>query len=173
FSQLMITSSNGFTYYTYEYQNLISGSTSGAELGTQSQIAHCWRLNVNYSFLNSDFAANGPTSNISDSGSVQTYEDSSPKHMVTVQSMFNLPEKFHLDQTYRFITALPAQKVSAYQTMDVRLERALARNLSLELVGQNLFQHVHGEWGTGDPTQPVVGVYRTGYVRLAVHSGQP
>ena len=172
FSPLIITSSNGITYYTYEYQNLISGSASGAEVATQSQIVRYWRLNVNYSFLNSDFAASGPTSNISDSGSVQTYEGSSPKHMVAVQSMFDLPSKFHFDQTYRFITALPAQKVPAYQTMDVRLDRTLGRNLSLEVVGQNLFQHVHDEWGTGDPTQPLVGIYRTGYVRLAVHSGR-
>lgn len=170
FSPLMITSSGGIVYYTYQYENAISGSTSGVELGTQTQLARWWRLNTNYSFLNANFTANGPTSNISDSGSVQTYDGSSPKHMVTVHSMFDLPGHIHFDPFYRYISDLPAQKVPAYQTMDVHVEKALGRDFSLELVGQNLFQNQHYEWGTGDPTQPLVGIYRAGYVRLSFHS---
>ena len=123
FSPLMITASGGYVYYTYQYQNLISGSTGGLELGTQTQFARWWRLNTNYSFLNSDFSASGPTSSISDTGSVQTYDGSSPKHMVTVQSLFNLPGQIEFDPFYRFISALPAQKVPAYQTMDVHFRK--------------------------------------------------
>ena len=171
FSPLMITTADGFIYYTYQYQNLISGSTSGIELATQSQIASWWRLNTNYSFVSSDFTASGPTSNISTSGSVQTDDGSSPRHMVTVQSMFNLPAGIHFDQMYRFVTALPAQKVPAYQSMDLHLSKSMGRDVTLELVGQNLFQNIHYEWGTGDPTQPLVGIYRAGYVRVVFHSG--
>jgi hypothetical protein len=127
---------------------------------------------LNYSFLNSDFTASGPTSNISDSGSVLTYDGSSPKHMLTLQSIFDLPGGFQFDPTYRFISALPAQKVPAYQTADVHIQRALGRNFDFEIVGQNLFQNVHYEWGTGDPNQPLVGMYRAGYVRLTFHSGR-
>jgi iron complex outermembrane receptor protein len=172
FSPAMVTSSGGLTYITFQYQNLISGSTSGAELATESQIARWWRLDLNYSFLNSDFTASGPTSNISDSGSVLTYDGSSPKHMLTLQSIFDLPGGFQFDPTYRFISALPAQKVPAYQTADVHIQRALGRNFDFEIVGQNLFQNVHYEWGTGDPNQPLVGMYRAGYVRLTFHSGR-
>lgn len=172
FSPLMISTSGGYTYYTYQYQNLISGSTSGAELATEAEITRWWRLDTNYSFLSSDFTANGPTSNISSSGSVQTYDGSSPRHMVTVQSMFNLPGRIELDPFYRVISALPAQKVPAYQTMDVHFQKALGRDFALELVGQDLFQKEHYEWGTGDPTQPLVGIYRAGYVRLVFHSGK-
>lgn len=170
FSPLMITTSGGFTYFTYQYQNLISGSTSGVELSTEAQIARWWRLDTNYSFLSPDFSANGPTSNISDSGSVQTYEGSSPRHQVTVQSMFNLPAQIQFDPMYRFISALPAQKVPAYQTMDVHFQKALGRDFALEVVGQNLFEKQHYEWGTGDPGQPLVGIYRAGYVRIVFHS---
>ena len=140
FSPLMIAASGGYVYYTYQYQNLISGSTGGLELGTQTQLARWWRLNTNYSFLNSDFSASGPTSSISDTGSVQTYDGSSPKHMVTVQSPFNLPGQIEFDPFYRFISTLPAQKVPAYQTMDVHFRKEMGRGFALELVGQNLFQ---------------------------------
>jgi iron complex outermembrane receptor protein len=170
FSVPAVSSSGGLTSITVQYQNQISGSTSGGELATDAQIANWWHLNANYSFLSSDFAANGPTADISSTGSVRTYDGSSPKHMLMVQSMFDLPGHIQFDPMYRFISALPAQKVPAYQTMDVHLEKQLGRNVAFELVGQNLFQNRHYEWGTGDPTQPLVGIYRAGYVRLIFHS---
>jgi hypothetical protein len=37
-------------------------------------------------------------------------------------------------------------------------------------VGQNLFQPHHYEWGTGDPNQPDVGIYRAAYVRLSFNA---
>ena len=170
FSPVMVTHSGGLTYLTYQYQNLISGSTSGIELATQSQIASWWRLNVNYSLLSPSFKAKGPTSDISDSGSVRTYDGSSPRHMVTVHSLFDLPGHLQFDPLYRFISALPAQKVNAYQTMDAHIEKALGHHFAVEFVGQNLFQNHHAEWGTGDPNQPVVGIYRAAYGRLVFHS---
>ena len=167
FSGPMVSASGGNTYVTIQYQNQIDGSTSGFEIAPQLAIAAWWRLNTTYSFLNSDFQAFGPTSDISSTGSVNTYDKSSPKHTVTVQSKLDLPLRFQFDQTYRFVSALPAQKVEAYQTMDVRLARPLGRNVSIEVVGQNLLQPHHIEWGTGDPTQPLVGIYRAAYVQLS------
>ena len=88
--------------------------------------------------------------------------------MVTIQSRLDMPVRFEFDQFYRYVSDLPAQKVKAYQTMDLRLGRPLGPELSFEVVGQNLFQHVHDEWGTGDPSQPVVGMYRAAYVQLSL-----
>ena len=170
FTAPAVSTSGGLTYIVMNYANQIAGSTSGLELATESQMAPWWRLNANYSYQNSDFGALGATANISSTGSVQTYDGSSPKHQVTAQSMFDLPGRIEFDQVYRFITGLPAQKVPAYQTVDLHLQKALGRNFAVELVGQNLFQNVHYEWGTGDPTQPLVGIYRAGYVRLVFHS---
>lgn len=170
FSAPTIVTSGGLTSITYQYENQISGSTSGGELATEADVTRWLKLNVNYSFLSSDFTANGPTADISSSGSVRTYDESSPKHMIVMQSMFDLPGRIEFDTMYRFISALPAQKVPAYQTMDVHVEKQLGRKVALELVGQNLLQNRHYEWGTGDPNQPLVGIYRAGYVRLAFHS---
>jgi iron complex outermembrane receptor protein len=170
FSAPAITSSGGTTYVTYQYQNQIAGHTSGFEVSPQIAIAPWWRINSSYSLLSANFQAVGATSNISDTGSVATYEGSSPKHSVIAESKIDLPARFQFDQTYRFSSHLPAQKVEAYQTMDLRLSRSLGRNLSLQAVGQNLFQPHHYEWGTGDPTQPLVGIYRAAYVKLTFFS---
>jgi iron complex outermembrane receptor protein len=170
FSAPMLSTTGGDTYITIEYQNEIGGTTSGFEIAPQAAVTSWWRLNTSYSYLDSDFHANGPTSDISGTGSVSTYEKSSPKHTVVVQSIMNLPGKFEFDPLYRFVSALAAQKVSSYQTMDVRAGRALGKNFRLEVVGQNLFQPHHYEWGTGDPTQPPVGIARAAYVQLSFFS---
>jgi len=167
FSAPMVSSSTGITYLTIQYQNQIGGSTSGFEIASQFTIRNWWRLNGSYSFLNSEFDAFGPTSNISDTGSVSTYDHSTPKHLVNVQSEIDIPGQFRFDQMYRYASVLPAQKVPAYQTMDLRLARKLGRNFAIEAVGQNLFQPHHYEWGTGDPSQPLVGIYRAAYVKLS------
>jgi iron complex outermembrane receptor protein len=172
FSPYIITASGGVTYFTIQYTNQISGSGSGFEIAPQLAILSAWRLNLAYSYLNSDFAAAGATSNPSDTGSVSTYDGSSPKHQVVLQSMIDLPCQFHFDQTYRFISALPAQKVPAYQTADLHLSRSLGANFLIEGVGQNLFQPHHLEWGTGDPNQPPVGIERAGYVRISFHAAK-
>jgi iron complex outermembrane receptor protein len=167
FSAPMVSTANGVTDITIEYENQISGSTAGIEVAPHFDLTPWWRVNLSYSYLNSNFQAAGATSDISASGSVNTYEKSSPKHDLVIQSKIDLPAQFKFDQVYRFISALPAQKVQAYQTMDLRLGRSLGRDLSFQVVGQNLFQNVHDEWGTGDPNQPVIGIYRAAYVKLS------
>lgn len=173
FSPAMIARSGGTTSITIQYQNAISGSTSGFEITPQVSLAQWWRMNLSYSYVNSDFSAAGATSDISSTGSVNTYERSSPKHLISLQSKIDLPARFQFDQTYRYVSALPAQKVAAYQTMDARLARSFGPHVSLELVGQNLFQRWHNEWGTGDLTQPAVGIYRAAYARLVFSSASP
>ncbi len=172
FGPEVASTSGGTTTVAIQYTNQISGSASGFEIAPQIAIASFWRLNLAYSYLNSDFAAAGATSNISSTGSVSTYDKSSPKHQVELQSMIDLPCKFKFDQTYRFISALPAQKVRAYQTADLHLSRPLGSNFEIEGVGQNLFQPHHYEWGTGDLSQPLVGIERAGYVRLSFHASK-
>jgi iron complex outermembrane recepter protein len=170
FSAATVSSSGGNTYITIQYQNEIAGHTSGFEFAPQFTVAPWWRLNTSYSYVSGNFGANGATSDISSTGSVSTYEGSTPRHIVSVQSKMDLPGHLHFDEMYRFVTRLPAQKVEAYQTMDVSFGAPLGRDVSIKLVGQNLFQPHHVEWGTGDPTQTPVGVSRAAYVQISFQS---
>lgn len=165
-----IPAAPGVTDVTIQYENRISGSTSGFEIAPQISILPRWRLNVGYSFLSSVFSVAGAASDISSSGSVNTYEHSTPKHMVFAQSIIDLPLGISFDQSFRFSSALPAQKVPSYETMDLHLAKKLGSRLMLEVVGQNLFQPRHVEWGTGDPTQPDVGIERAAYASLIFRS---
>jgi iron complex outermembrane receptor protein len=171
FSAPTVTTSAGVTTISIQYQNQIAGHTTGFEFAPQVTIAPWWRANLNYSYVSGNFGANGPTSDISSTGSVNTYEKSTPRHIVFLQSKMDLPWQFEFDQLYRFVSDLPAQKVNAYQTMDLVVGRPLGRNVFLKVVGQNLFQPHHKEWGTGDPTQPVVGINRGMYVQVSFKAG--
>lgn len=167
FSALTPSVSGGNTYLTIQYQNQIAGHTTGFEFAPRLKIASWWRVNSSYAFVSSTFSANGPTSNISSTGSVSTYENSTPRHGVFVESKMDIPFHIQFDQFYRYASGLPAQKVKGYQTMDLHASRPLGRGVLVEVVGQNLFQPHHAEWGTGDPTQPVVGIYRAAYIRVS------
>ena len=171
FSAPAVSSSGGTTYITIQYQNQIAGHTTGFEFAPQLTIASWWHANLNYSYVSGNFGANGATSDISSTGSVNTYEKSTPRHIVFLQSKMDLPWLFQFDQLYRFVSDLPAQKVNAYQTMDLVVGRPLGRDVFLKVVGQNLFQPHHNEWGTGDPTQPVVGINRGMYVQVSFKTG--
>ncbi len=96
---------------------------------------------------------------------LSTYEGSSPRHLVSFQSFFNLPKHFEFDQTYRYASALPAQVVGAYSTVDVRLGWHVGESVDFSVVGQNLLQHSHQEFG-GDPG-PLVGIKRSIYGKIA------
>jgi iron complex outermembrane receptor protein len=167
FSALTPSVSAGNTYLTIQYQNQIAGHTAGFEFAPRFSIASWWRVSSGYSFVSSTFSADGPTSDISSTGSVNTYEKSTPRHSIFIESKINLPFRVQFDQFYRFNSQLPAQKVGAYQTMDLHAARPLGRDFLVQIVGQNLVQAHHAEWGTGDPTQPVVGIFRAAYIQIS------
>jgi hypothetical protein len=123
--------------------------------------ASWWELKASYSYLEVNMenrqGSNDPTS-------VAGYEGSSPRHQGTIQSLLNLPKKFELDQTYRYVSALSAFKVKSYGTADARLGWHFARQMELSVVGQNLLQPHHSEFG-GD-AGGLVGIKRSVYVQL-------
>jgi iron complex outermembrane recepter protein len=152
---------------TIFYENAIAGTTNGIEIAPDWKPKPWWDLYGSYSYAGINFHANAPGSNISSTGSVSTYEGSSPHHQVKIQSNIDLGKRFQFDQTYFYVSALPAQKVPAYQTMNAQLNWKFEKAWSLSLVGQNLFQPYHFEWGTGDPTEALIGIRRAAYIKLS------
>jgi hypothetical protein len=75
--------------------------------------------------------------------------------------MFTLPQHVEIDAMYRYISALPAQSVAAYQTMDGHIGWNFSRHFSVAAAGQNLFQPYHYEWSSS--SGPPVGIRRAAY----------
>jgi len=143
------------------YANVIEGSTVGTEIAPNWKITRWWQVRGSYSYLHMDLK---DKPGFTDTGNIlKSYLGSSPSSMVSFQSLFNLPMHFELDETFRYSSKLPAQGVSAYSTADVRLgwhvELVEGQGLDFSVIGQNLLQPAHAEFG-GDPG-PLVGIKRS------------
>ncbi|MGH9727869.1 MAG: TonB-dependent receptor plug domain-containing protein [Candidatus Acidiferrales bacterium] len=141
--------------------NGIEGETNGFELAPDWKPTSWWELKPSYSFL-SMALRDKPSSN--DPTSVAGYKGSSPRHEVNIQSLVNLPKRQEFDQTFRFVSGLPAQSVASYTTANARFGWHIAQQLELSVVGQNLMQPHHAEFG-GDPGG-LVEIKRSVYAKL-------
>ncbi|MGA7218323.1 MAG: TonB-dependent receptor plug domain-containing protein [Candidatus Sulfotelmatobacter sp.] len=147
------------------FRNGLLGDTSGIEIGPDWKPTQWWRLEGSYSYLHMALR-NAPGS--LDSFTAVSTEGSSPAHEVMIQSFLELPRSFALNQTYRYVSALPAQGVASYWTGNVQLGWHSPRGIGLSLVGQNLLQPHHAEFG-GDPG-PLVGNKRGIYAQITWRS---
>ena len=144
------------------YANIIEGDTVGAEIAPDWKITHWWQVRGSYSYLEMDLRDKPGFTDVGNF--LGPYEGSSPHNLVNVQSLFNLPKHFELDETYRYSSALPAQAVGAYSTADVRLGWHRGEGLDFSVIGQNLLQPSHAEFG-GNPG-PLVGIKRSIYGKI-------
>ena len=143
------------------FGNGLYGSTSGFEIAPDWRPVTWWRLDGSYSYLHMDLKARAGSTDIS---TAQSTEGSSPHHQVVAQSSLDLPGRLEFSQTYRYVSDLPTQLVASYGTADVRLSWHRIPHFELSLVGQNLLQPHHAEYG-GDPIT-LVGIKRNVYVSI-------
>jgi iron complex outermembrane receptor protein len=87
----------------------------------------------------------------------QSIEGSTPQNQVALSSFVDLPGNLQLDGVFRYVDSLPAQDVSRYFNLDLRLGWHATKNLELSVVGQNLLYGHHAEWSGGTEIQR--GVY--------------
>jgi len=142
-------------------RNGVRGTTSGFEISSLWDIESWWRMRGFYSFMGLD-ARNKPGSN--DASTVRQLENDSPAHQAFLQSSFNLPGGFEVDLIWRYVSGLAQRQVPAYQTGDIRVSRRVSRELELAMVGRNLLQPSHVEYG-GNPG-PLVRIRRNAYLKL-------
>ena len=143
--------------------NGIKGATNGFEVAPDWKPASWWELKASYSYLNMDLERRPGSPDIS---SVLSYEGSIPRNQAVIQSLFNLPRHFEFDQTYRYVSALPALSVPAYGTADLRLGWRPSEHVEFSLSGQNLLQPQHVEF-LGDPGLPVA-IMRSAYGKITL-----
>jgi iron complex outermembrane receptor protein len=144
-----------------QFGNGLLGSTKGFEIAPEWQPTRFWQVRGAYSFLRMALQKS-PTS--LDVGTALGIAGSSPKHEGTIQSSFALSRAVTLDLTWRYVAALPAMSVPAYSTADARFAWRLREHFEIALVGRNLLQPSHPEYGQ-DPG-PIVAIRRSAYLKL-------
>jgi iron complex outermembrane receptor protein len=144
------------------YVNGLKGNSDGFEIAPDWKLTSWWQLKATYSYLNLHLKSEPGV--VDGGGYVNLDEGSSPHNQVTCESQFNLPRRLEFDQTYRYVSALPAQTVTSYSTADARFSWLFARQMEWSIVGQNLLQPHHPEFA-GDPGG-LVGIKRSAYAQI-------
>jgi len=144
-----------------QFRNGLLGYTKGVEIAPEWRPTANWRLRGSYSYLHMNL---GKAPNSGDVGTAPIIVGSSPQHEVTVSSAMDLSKKLELDLTFRYVSALPGQLVSAYSTGDARIGWRFNSQVDLSVAGQNLLQPSHQEFG-GDPG-PRLGIRRSIYAKV-------
>ncbi len=129
------------------FANDQEGHAAGVELSGNYWYSDKWRLRGAYTLFDKSIYA---TSNAVVPGS-QEFEGIDPRHQFLVQSILDLPAGFETDLVLRYVsrlyrTGLTAE-VPAYFGLDVRLAKRI-KWFELSLVGQNLLQDKHVEFGS-------------------------
>lgn len=127
-----------------EFANGIKGNTDGFEIAPDFKIFSWWQIRSSYSYINLDLS-NEPGN--ADTSTVALYEGLSPHNQVEFRSLLTLPKRVEFDTAYRYVSALPAQSVRSYETVDAHIGWHFSESYGLSLDGANLLQPHHTEFG--------------------------
>ena len=128
---------------TFTIENGNRAEEAGFEFSANYAVNSFWRLRGGYTFLAKHAYIKRGSSDINRGRA----EGNDPNNQFLLQSMIDLPHGFELDCVLRFVDSLPSPEVPAYFTADVRLAWRLRSNLEISMVGQNLCDNQHPEFG--------------------------
>ena len=115
----------------------------GVEVEATYQLLPAWRLNAGYTF----FDLHLHTKPGSTDTTQESQEGDSPRQQAFLKSWIDLPHQVQVDCAVRFVDELPNQQVPGYVAFDVHLGWQLTKNLELSIVGANLLDPQHPEFG--------------------------
>jgi len=136
-----LRSINQLTPTNFVIGNGFRGQTWGMELSGTYQATGWWRLRGGYTYLNKTLWARGPTATPS------VREGNDPENQFLLQSVMDLPAHFQFDVVGRYVDTLENPHVPSYVSFDARLAWWWKGNLEISIVGQNLWDNQHPEFG--------------------------
>lgn len=132
--------------------NRLEGDTYGFDLTTTYYVTDWLKLKFGYTRLEKDIyrKPGGQDPNLG-SG-----EGNDPENWFTFRSSFDLPHDMQADLIVRYVDDLPAPAVPGYVTMDARWGWNVTPQVELSLVGRNLVDDHHPEFGAQSATSEEV-----------------
>lgn len=139
--------------------SLLNATTTGAELAATWAGVDWWQVSGAYTWLWADYSLDEESR---DTSSVARAGDS-PRHQFSLRGTANPTDQIEFSAGVRFVDRLPNLQISTYAVADARLAWRPWEALELAVVGQNLFQAQHAEFGPTlvplQATQVQQGVY--------------
>ncbi|MES2624867.1 MAG: TonB-dependent receptor [Pseudomonadota bacterium] len=135
------------------FDNNLEGETHGLELTADYQMLDWWRLSGGYNLLKEDIRVKPGKFDLNKA----LNETADPEHQVTITSSMDLPNNVSVDFSLRWVDELiknkggVADEVPAYSELNLRLGWSPSETMELSLVGQNLLDNQHPEFGVSGP----------------------
>jgi iron complex outermembrane receptor protein len=140
--------------------NGLKGESYGIELTTTYQVTDWWRLRAGYTFLEKNIFLKPGSRDINQGMG----EGNDPEQQFLLRSSLEFPGHLELDASIRYVDRLPAPHVPDYIGCDLRVGWRPLKNLELAIVGQNLLDNRHPEFGAAPTRQEIE---RSVYGRIA------
>ena len=145
------------------FVNQMSGHTYGLELATDWRPLEKWRLRAAYTYFQANLRLDDGSIDVL---SLSAAEGSSPRQQFSLFSTLDLSDRLEFDLWFRSVGALRDPPVDSYATLDVRLGWKPYKDVELAIVGQNLLDSPHLEYGSAFTNSASTEVERGVYVRL-------
>lgn len=129
-------------YLPYQINNLGSGKAYGFETSANWDVSSRWNLLANYSYINLvlDKAASTDPTFMDQEGNI-------PHHQFMLRSQHYLPNDVRLINTGYYVSRLTTSNTDAYLRFDSQVIWQPMNGIELALVGQNLLESKHSEFG--------------------------
>ncbi|MDP3856929.1 MAG: TonB-dependent receptor [Stagnimonas sp.] len=126
------------------YANNFDGQGIGTEINASWTPTDTVQLSAYYSYLELDLKRQGGSA---DTTTEATVEGNSPANQAGLRANWQPGPAWNLGGQLRYVDALARQQVPSYAELDLRAGWWLRPELELALVGQNLLQRSHAEFG--------------------------
>jgi len=133
----------GFVELPIVSRNRLDGETYGVELAATWDVADWWRLKGAFNWIQVDLRKDP----LSTDQNVAGFEGNDPEFQWNLRSHMNLSSNWEFDQMLYYVDALKSQQVGSYFRLDLRLGWHPTQNIEVSIVGQNLLDNQHQEWG--------------------------
>ena len=128
----------------FAFGNLAEGTARGIEMWGNWQATSRWRLSAGFVAQHTDTVLKPGSQDISGATGLGT---SDPSNFWTLRSLFDIAHGQEIDLTIRHTSKLEQPIVPAYTAVDLRYGWKIRPGLELSIIGQNLFDPKHAEWG--------------------------
>ncbi|WP_461481300.1 TonB-dependent receptor plug domain-containing protein [Porticoccus sp.] len=128
---------------TLVIDNGLEGSYSGIETWGNYQVTDNWRIYAGFTALKDRLHLKSGSADINGGHS----EGNDPSHQWQVRSQLDLRQDVDFDLMVRRVGELPEPEVPAYVALDMRIGWRLEPGVELSLMGRNLLDQRHPEFG--------------------------
>jgi len=151
YTDIRSLSTNALSNNAFEFRNDNRAEAWGFEFSENYQATDWWRIRGGYTYLQKHVSIKPGGSDVNRGRA----EGNDPEHQLIFQSIIDLPWHFEFDCNFRYVDALNSPAVPSYFSFDLRLAWEPISNLEFSIVGQNLWDDQHPEFGAALTRQEI------------------